>query len=525
MSTLAFYLRAGILCLLATCAHAVDGDVEAPVHYRVPDVLMQETFSALLDFGMVEQAEERAQQVSIFSQRRSASSYIRARVAVAAERYRDAERYLREAVAYDSANFAAWSELGHVLAGTQRYRSAVAAWQHVLAASGADDAELLLSCGLLESQLEDHAAAASHLLQRRLLEPDPLQVSAEIVQLDAALGRSLRELGNVQLVEALERERISLLHELAASQTNELASAQRWMMLVEELFGLGDLESARAAARIRLREGPFEGQYSNYLATHLKMRFILLDALLSGDGLHVIELCNELDGRDLLHGIPSDWRKEIRLADALYEAGSDFATLGNEAGAARLFAEALRHDPQHVLARNNLGYAAMEHGPITRTDIALIESSAADARDGQSESLATVLDTIGWLRYMQSHLNDDAHTRGALSLLRESIDLQESPDPIVLDHLGDATWLSGDKQEAMQVWNAALSRLSDPEFRGQAIRNYNLLQGGLWQFHVVDSESMYDREYGALMGSLKAKLSAAKNGDPPPVAERRTFIP
>ena len=94
-------------------------------------------------------------------------------------------------------------------------------------------------------------------------------------------------------------------HELAASQTNELASAQRWMMLVEELFGLGDLESARAAARIRLREGPFEGPVlklscdTSQDAVHLLMHYW------SGDGLHVIELCNELDARDLLHGIPS----------------------------------------------------------------------------------------------------------------------------------------------------------------------------------------------------------------------------
>lgn len=518
-------LLLGMFGLLAAFSGAVHGQAGDLDRYRVPEVLMQKTFSALLDFGMVSQEVSQSLEVSRANRFRSASSYIRARVAASEQRYRDAERYFREAVAYDPNNFAAWTNLGHVLAGTKRYRSAVAAWQHVLVSPDFSDGDLLLSCGLLESKLNDHASAASHLLQCRLLESDTLSVVLDSIRLDAALARSLRALGNIDLAAALEQEWTSLLREIAVNQSNELVAAKRWMMLVEELFSLGNLESARAAALIRLNEGPLEGQYAGYLAAHLKMRFILLDALQDGDGMDVIELCSTLDERGMLHGVPSDWRKPIQRADALYEAGSDFATLGNDDGAARLFAEALRFDPRHILARNNLGYAALEHGPITKMDIALIESAAADARNEESDALPTVLDTLGWLRYMQSHLEDDSHAKGSLSLLRESIDLQEDPDPAVLDHFGDAAWLSGKNQEAVEAWSAAMSRLMNQEFRRSSFRNYNLLQGGLWQFHVVESESLYDRNYAELTSSLKAKLAAVKIGDPPQVAERRRFIP
>ena len=48
-------------------------------------------------------------------------------------------------------------------------------------------------------------------------------------------------------------------------------------------------------------------------------------------------------------------------------------------------------------------------------------------------------------------------------------------------------------------------------------------EGGLWQFRVVDSASMYDREYGLLLEKVADKLAAVREGRPPAVAIRRTF--
>ena len=296
------------------------------------------------------------------------------------------------------------------------------------------------------------------------------------------------------------------------------------MRLVEELYALGALDAAQEAARVRLLNGSMDGQYGPYLAAQLKMRFVLISALLAGDGREVIALFKALDERGLLRGIPSDWRTPKSMAEALYEAGTDFHTLSNDVGAARLFAEVLVHDPSHVLARNNLGYMALDKGPITAKDIELIEGALADARKGHPD-LSKVLDTAGWLRYMQAHFVDDEHATGALSMFQEALELLgDDPDPVIFDHMGDAFWRAGFHEEAVLFWRSAEALISKPDFRGQKLREYNLLQGGLWQFRVVESQSLYDRDYGSLAESVAAKLAAVRAGDPPPIARRRRFV-
>ena len=506
------------MLLLAAIGNAAQQD-----SYRVPAKLMKQTFSALLDFGMVPRVSQ-TPLVTRMRQRESAAAYIRGRQAAFNEQFREAERHWRESVGYDPGNAAAWSELGFILAGTQRYTPAVQAWRQALQILGDQSPSLLLSCGLLETAGGEHPEAAGHLLRRRLLEPEDVEASIELVTLDSALALSLRSIGNLDLARALERERDVMLFELASRHSDDLESAQEWMRLVEELYTLGALDAAQEAARVRLLNGSMQGQYAAYLAAQLKMRFVLINALLAGDGREVIDLFKELEARELLRGIPSDWRKPKSLSEALYEAGTDFHTLDNNAGAARLFAEVLIHDPAHVLARNNLGYMALEAGPITRQDVELIESALIDARKGHAD-LARVLDTAGWLRYMQFHLTDDEHAVGALTMFQEALELLgDSPDPVVIDHMGDALWLAGFRDEAVLFWTAVQTLVDKPDFRAGKLREYDLLQGGLWQFRVVDSKSLYDRDYGFLADSVAAKLKAAEAGKAPPIAERHRFV-
>ena len=506
------------LLVVATPATSAQPDV-----YRVPAELMQQTFSAMLDFGLVAPVAE-TKPTTPLRQRRSAEAYIRGRQAAFNEQYREAERHWRDAVGFDSGNAAAWSELGFLLAKTKRLKPALEAWRRALDIQGDEDPSLLLSCGLLETAGGDHASAAAHLLRRRLLAPEEAEATIDLIQLDAALALSLRTLGNLELARALERERDVMLLEHASRQQADLESAQDWMRLVEELYALGALDAAQEAARVRLLNGSMDGQYGPYLAAQLKMRFVLISALLAGDGREVVALFEALDERGLLRGIPSDWRTPKSMAEALYEAGTDFHTLSNDVGAARLFAEVLVHDPSHVLARNNLGYMALDKGPITAKDIELIEGALADARKGHPD-LSKVLDTAGWLRYMQAHFVDDEHATGALSMFQEALELLgDDPDPVIFDHMGDAFWRAGFHEEAVLFWRSAEALISKPDFRGQKLREYNLLQGGLWQFRVVESQSLYDRDYGSLAESVAAKLAAVRAGDPPPIARRRRFV-
>ena len=509
-------VRATVIAV--ACCQTAKAALEEP--YRVPAELLGETWEIFTELH--EQKPGMGEPVPGSLRRRSATAYILGREAAAIEQYRAAEQFWREAVQLDPSNRAAWEELGDLLVETRRHRSGVKAWSNALADPSAINHELLLKCGLMELMLEKHVDAAGHLMRCRMLQSDPMPASRDVLIQDVALIHVLRELGNVELADSLEQERSSLLEELSSTGLADLESGRHWMSLVEELFAIGDLETARDASKMLLMRQTPEGEHAAYMAANFKMRFVLLAALTGSSGEDVIELVNSLQERDLLRGMPPDWHKPIGLAEALYEAGSDFATLNNKEGAIRLFSEALVHDPTHVLARNNLGYSALEEGPITPRDVQMIESVELDARRS-GESLAEVLDTVGWLRYMQNRLEDDERGPGAISLLSESISLQETGDPIVLDHFGDAAWEAGRREEAVRAWSTAHGRLTHPAFRGQKLRNFNLLQGGLWQFRVVDSESMYDREYGVLVEKLAAKIAAEREGQSPPVTIRRAF--
>ena len=94
----------------------------------------------------------------------------------------------------------------------------------------------------------------------------------------------------------------------------------------------------------------------------------------------------------------------------------------------------------------------------------------------------------------------------------------------MLDHLGDALWLAGRRSEAVDAWMDALGRLNDPAFKEGMLRTLGMLQGMIWQFPVVESTELYDREYGGLLQRLVEKLTAVEQAAVPPVAERILFI-
>ena len=495
---------------------------DAPV-YRVDSNLIRLTFSEMLMIGYVDRPSEAKSNTTQRNQNRSARHYILARESSLAGKNAEAERLYRIATSIDPGNLAAWEELGDLCFEQGRQREAADAWNAALEQQ--DDADLLLKCGLLEYELELLKRASEHLMRRRLLLDDDLPVNHETILQNAAMSEALKRLGNRGLVKAVRLEIESLLVQLALRSSSDVGNGKSWMRLVQNLTAIGDIRSARDAARLRLEHGSLEGEYGPWISSNMKTRFILLDALMGGSGEEVIQLIELLDEKECLRGLPPDWRKDATLTSVLYEAAVDYATVGNQPGANLLFAEVLIHDPDHLLARNNLGYAAMESGMINRPLVEMLEAALVDARASESEALFQILDTVGWLRYMQGHYESDDYAVGAIEFLEEAASSSTGePDPVILDHLGDALWMANRRDEAVDAWMAALRRLNEPEFKQITMRDMGMLQGMIWQFRVVDSRDLYDREYGAVLASLVEKLSAVEQGAPPEVAERIMFI-
>lgn len=116
-----------------------------------------------------------------------------------------------------------------------------------------------------------------------------------------------------------------------------------------------------------------------------------------------------------------------------------------------LYQRALAYQPDHPWACNDYGYLLAEEGVELDEAERLLEIAYAKLPDR-----ASILDSIGWLRYKQGRFLDDAQTPGALSLLTRAVG---SPDgalnPTIQHHLGDTLWMCGDEAGAREAWLTA----------------------------------------------------------------------
>lgn len=109
--------------------------------------------------------------------------------------------------------------------------------------------------------------------------------------------------------------------------------------------------------------------------------------------------------------------------------------------------------PDHAWAANNLGYTMLERGEIDEAQ-RLMDIAWKTLSDD-----ANVIDSMGWLRYKQGVFEDvkaesgTVTKEGAVTLLRRAAGLEKGDaSATVRDHLGDALWRAGSKEEARAAW-------------------------------------------------------------------------
>ncbi len=113
------------------------------------------------------------------------------------------------------------------------------------------------------------------------------------------------------------------------------------------------------------------------------------------------------------------------------------------------FRRALELNPGQPQVMNYLGYSFVEMGENLEEALALIE----EAVEAQPDS-GYIVDSLGWVQYRMGSYAD------AVLNLERAAELMPV-DPVVNDHLGDAYWAVGRKNEAEFQWRRALS--FDPE--------------------------------------------------------------
>lgn len=153
---------------------------------------------------------------------------------------------------------------------------------------------------------------------------------------------------------------------------------------------------------------------------------------------------------ELIQQAPTpDWRLYFGRAVSLEKLGR-----WQEAEADLQAALKLRPDEPELL--NYLGYSWIDRGVRLKEALAMVEKAvAANPRSG------AMVDSLGWAYY---RLGDYAQ---AVEKLEEAVEL-EAGDPEVNDHLGDAYWKVGRRDEAQFQWRRVLTLKPDDKIRLRA---------------------------------------------------------
>ncbi|UCE60392.1 MAG: tetratricopeptide repeat protein [Phycisphaerales bacterium] len=141
-------------------------------------------------------------------------------------------------------------------------------------------------------------------------------------------------------------------------------------------------------------------------------------------------------------------REAAKLGDYLYLLANCHQLQGDEPRAYEVYEQVLAIIPDDVSLNNNVAYGWIDRGIRLEEAEQLVRYAIFKA-----PRQAAYLDTFGWLQYKKG-----AFVEAKKWLERAERSLSD-PDPVVLDHLGDANWRLGEAEKAIEYWSAAVAAL------------------------------------------------------------------
>lgn len=173
------------------------------------------------------------------------------------------------------------------------------------------------------------------------------------------------------------------------------------------------------------------------------------------DGWLALGQCyRELDDRQkevraYLAGV-DNMRQEESAIRLYFAAAAAYERMDQVDSAIALFEMILEHDPDNDQVLNYLGYTLADRGLRLEYAQELIERAVAIQPNN-----AAYLDSYGWVKFRLGEYDK------ALDYLSRAAALDNNPE--ILDHLGDAYWALGEKDEARRVWQEVLETQPDNE--------------------------------------------------------------
>lgn len=133
-----------------------------------------------------------------------------------------------------------------------------------------------------------------------------------------------------------------------------------------------------------------------------------------------------------------------RQGELLMLAYQGYHFAGREAEALEALERCYAMQPLDAGINNDLGYLLAERGERLEQALKMTRFAVA-----QSPRNPAYLDSYGWALYKSGDFE------GAYTWILRSTRAERRDDEVVLDHLGDAAWRTGRKEEAVQAWNRA----------------------------------------------------------------------
>jgi Tfp pilus assembly protein PilF len=152
---------------------------------------------------------------------------------------------------------------------------------------------------------------------------------------------------------------------------------------------------------------------------------------------------------DATHAI-DEFRKAVETdPDQLYVAAGLYTRVDQKLKSEDVLEQVLRVDPQHVSASNDLGYFWADQGKNLSKAESLIRTAVEAEPDNES-----FLDSLAWVLYKRGEFQQ------ARKYLQQAISTSDSPDPVMLDHLGDVMYQLNDKTQAQELWKRSLAGIT-----------------------------------------------------------------
>lgn len=324
----------------------------------------------------------------------------------------------------------------------------------------------------------------------------------------AILGAALEGADEVTLAELAARAVAS-----PAAQANDDEAAVRWLGIAERLLSSGEPEAAALVLRVATLAIPFpDGEARRTL----QAATVGLDARCGGRADRTLAYLDELAalGRLGMGGSLMRPSQEGEPSNPILEASSIYSIVGDRAGSLAILERVVERDPGDAMALNNLGYGRLEDGRLDERTIGLL-GEAHELRPSDPH----ILDSLGWLRYRRGWIEDRPEGAGAVSLIEEAVRLNgESASLEGLDHLGDAMWRIGRREEAIRAWQRAVEAGLRRFEREGTIRGIEAFQRGEFGLVLRDPADFYEQNYGEILDRVRAKLRAITDRREPEVA-------